>query len=154
MDSLKLTASEWNVLNCLWEHSPRTVMQLVGELERTVGWARSTTITTLHRMEAKELVRRHHDRGACHRRMDGREPYGGHRVHPDDGHVQQPVQRGLVGVHRGAGQRRRHQDGGRARPGGVPVRRDALLPRIHFGGGGGEGRPRGRQAADGGGGLL
>ena len=57
MDSIKLTSSEWNILNCLWDGSPRTVMQLVGELEKTVGWARSTTITTLHRMEAKGLVR-------------------------------------------------------------------------------------------------
>ena len=50
MDGTKLTASEWNILNYLWEGSPRTVMQIVGEMERTVGWARSTTITTLHRM--------------------------------------------------------------------------------------------------------
>lgn len=57
MERMKLTSSEWNVLNRLWEESPRTVMQLSGELERTVGWARSTTITTLHRMEAKGLVR-------------------------------------------------------------------------------------------------
>ncbi len=57
MEDVKLNPSEWNVLNCLWERSPRTVMQIVGELERTVGWARSTTITTLHRMEAKGLVR-------------------------------------------------------------------------------------------------
>ena len=57
MDGVKLTSSEWNILNCLWEHSPRTVMQIVGELEKTVGWARSTTITTLHRMETKGLVR-------------------------------------------------------------------------------------------------
>lgn len=59
MGSVKLTSSEWNILNCLWEreNSPRTVMQIVAELEQTVGWARSTTITTLHRMEAKGLVR-------------------------------------------------------------------------------------------------
>ena len=57
MDSVKLTSSEWNILNLLWEDSPRTVMQLSNELEKTVGWARSTTITTLHRMEAKGLVR-------------------------------------------------------------------------------------------------
>ncbi len=57
MKNIKLTSSEWNVLNCLWGHSPRTVMQIVGELEQTVGWARSTTITTLHRMESKGLVR-------------------------------------------------------------------------------------------------
>ena len=57
MDSVKLTSSEWNILNLLWEDSPRTVMQLSNELERSVGWARSTTITTLHRREAKGLVR-------------------------------------------------------------------------------------------------
>lgn len=57
MHGIKLTSGEWNVLNCLWEESPRTVMQIVGELERMAGWARSTTITTLHRMEAKGLVR-------------------------------------------------------------------------------------------------
>ncbi len=32
-------------------------MQLVAELERSVGWAKSTTITTLRRMEEKGLVR-------------------------------------------------------------------------------------------------
>ena len=57
MERIKLTASEWSVLDCLWEHSPRTVMQIVSELEKMVGWHRSTTITTLHRMEAKGLVR-------------------------------------------------------------------------------------------------
>ena len=53
----RLTASEWNVLNCLWENHPRTVMQLVADLEAAVGWAKSTTITTLRRMEEKGLVR-------------------------------------------------------------------------------------------------
>ena len=57
MDEIKLSASEWKVLNCLWADSPRTVMQLVAELERSVGWAKSTTITTLRRMEEKGLVR-------------------------------------------------------------------------------------------------
>lgn len=54
---VKLTASEWNVLTCLWEDSPRTVMQLVADLSERVGWAKSTTITTLRRMEEKGLVR-------------------------------------------------------------------------------------------------
>ena len=57
MGSMKLNASEWNVLNCLWENHPRTVMQLVADLEASVGWAKSTTITTLRRMEEKGLVR-------------------------------------------------------------------------------------------------
>ena len=56
MDGIKLTASEWNVLTCLWENSPQTVMQLVAELGEQVGWAKSTTITTLRRMEEKSLV--------------------------------------------------------------------------------------------------
>ena len=56
MEETKLTASEWNVLNCLWADSPKTVMQLVAELEKAVGWAKSTTITTLRRMEDKGLV--------------------------------------------------------------------------------------------------
>ncbi|MDE6259741.1 MAG: BlaI/MecI/CopY family transcriptional regulator [Oscillospiraceae bacterium] len=57
MENTKLNASEWNVLNCLWENHPRTVMQLVADLEESVGWAKSTTITTLRRMEEKGLVR-------------------------------------------------------------------------------------------------
>lgn len=52
-----LTQSEWYVMDCLWEQAPQTVMQLVGQLSRRVGWAKSTTITTLNRMEAKGLVR-------------------------------------------------------------------------------------------------
>ena len=35
MERVKLTSSEWNVLGCLWEQSPRTAMQIVSELERT-----------------------------------------------------------------------------------------------------------------------
>ena len=57
MEPVKLNASEWNVLNCLWKDNPRTVMQLVADLEKSVGWAKSTTITTLRRMEEKGLLR-------------------------------------------------------------------------------------------------
>ena len=57
MENIKLTGSEWSVLDCLWEKSPQTVMQLVARLGERVGWAKSTTITTLRRMEEKGLVR-------------------------------------------------------------------------------------------------
>ena len=57
MENIKLTGSEWSVLDCLWEKSPQTVMQLVAQLGEKVGWAMSTTITTLRRMEEKGLVR-------------------------------------------------------------------------------------------------
>ena len=57
MSNVHLTASEWSVLDCLWEESPLSVMQLVARLSEKVGWAKSTTITTLRRMEEKGLVR-------------------------------------------------------------------------------------------------
>lgn len=56
MEPIRIKNSEWNVLNCLWEKSPQTVMQLVARLGESVGWAKSTTITTLRRMEEKGLV--------------------------------------------------------------------------------------------------
>ena len=57
MRDLSLTNSEWYVLDCLWEQSPMTVMELVAALGTRLGWAKSTTITTLRRMEEKGLVR-------------------------------------------------------------------------------------------------
>ena len=57
MEQIKLTGGEWSVLDCLWAESPQTVMQLVAQLGEKVGWAKSTTITTLRRMEEKGLVR-------------------------------------------------------------------------------------------------
>ena len=57
MGPIKLTASEWSVLDSLWQENPQTGMQLVSKLGKTVGWAKSTTITTLRRMEEKGLVR-------------------------------------------------------------------------------------------------
>ena len=56
MDGINLTNSEWYILDCLWERSPQTVMELVGALGERLGWAKSTTITTLRRMEDKGLV--------------------------------------------------------------------------------------------------
>ena len=56
MEQIKLTGGEWSVRDCLWAESPQTVMQLVSRLGERVGWAKSTTITTLRRMEEKGLV--------------------------------------------------------------------------------------------------
>lgn len=54
--NISLTAAEWNVMECLWEESPQTLMQLVSALRERVGWAKSTTTTMLSRMEKKSLV--------------------------------------------------------------------------------------------------
>ena len=51
-----LTQSEWYVMDCLWAYAPQTVMQLATDLSQRAGWAKSTTITTLRRMEEKGLV--------------------------------------------------------------------------------------------------
>lgn len=56
MEEFSLTNSEWYVLDCLWGREPRTAMELVAQLREKVGWAKSTTITTLRRMEDKGLV--------------------------------------------------------------------------------------------------
>lgn len=55
-ENVNLTAAEWNVMECLWEESPQTAMQLVAQLQQKIGWAKSTTMTMLSRMEKKELL--------------------------------------------------------------------------------------------------
>ena len=52
-----LTNTEWAVLECLWEQSPLTLMQLVNQLKNTMGWAKSTTTTMVKRMEQKNLLK-------------------------------------------------------------------------------------------------
>ena len=57
MPGQNLTNSEWYILDSLWEQSPMTVMELAAAMEGRVGWAKSTTLTVLTRMEAKGLIR-------------------------------------------------------------------------------------------------
>ena len=55
--NINLTESEWYVLECLWESSPRSGREAVDYLKNRVGWSRSTTLTMLRRMTEKELIR-------------------------------------------------------------------------------------------------
>ncbi|MDO4582418.1 MAG: BlaI/MecI/CopY family transcriptional regulator [Bacillota bacterium] len=57
MSGINLTNTEWRVLDCLWEASPRSSMQIAAELRRRVGWAKTTTMTMLRRMTDKGLLR-------------------------------------------------------------------------------------------------
>ncbi|BBI30971.1 transcriptional regulator [Cohnella abietis] len=43
-------------MECLWEETPRTVMQIVNRLKEETGWAKSTITTLVSRMEAKGLL--------------------------------------------------------------------------------------------------
>ena len=52
-----LTPTEWHLMECLWEKSPRTGREAVEYLEKSVGWSRSTTLTMLRRMTEKGVIR-------------------------------------------------------------------------------------------------
>ena len=54
--NITLTEAEWMVMECLWEKSPRTGRETVAWLEQKMGWTRSTTLTMLRRLEAKDAV--------------------------------------------------------------------------------------------------
>ena len=51
-----LTPAEWYLMECLWEHSPRTARELIEELKDSQCWNRSTTLTVLRRLVEKEQV--------------------------------------------------------------------------------------------------
>ncbi len=53
----QIHASEWKIMEYLWEESPKTLMQLVRAMNEQVGWAKSTVTTMVSRMEAKGLLR-------------------------------------------------------------------------------------------------
>ena len=52
-----LTPAEWQLMECLWERSPRTGREAVEDLTNRAGWSRSTTLTMLRRMTEKGLIR-------------------------------------------------------------------------------------------------
>ncbi len=55
-NEVSLTPTEWHLMECLWEHSPRTGREAVEYMSRSVGWTRSTTLTMLRRMSEKGLI--------------------------------------------------------------------------------------------------
>jgi len=55
-ENISLTNTEWNLMECLWEASPRTGREATDYLQKHVGWTRSTTLTMLRRMTEKCLI--------------------------------------------------------------------------------------------------
>ena len=55
--NISLTNTEWNLMECLWDASPRTGREATDYLQEHVGWTRSTTLTMLRRMAEKGLIR-------------------------------------------------------------------------------------------------
>lgn len=53
---VKITNSEWHLLNILWEKSPRTLMQIVSVMNERAGWSKSTCATMVRRMSEKGIL--------------------------------------------------------------------------------------------------
>ena len=51
-----LTPTEWTLMECLWEKSPRSGREAVEFLTAYAGWSRSTTLTMLRRMTEKNMI--------------------------------------------------------------------------------------------------
>ncbi|MCM1088134.1 MAG: BlaI/MecI/CopY family transcriptional regulator [Muribaculaceae bacterium] len=53
---VKLSESEWKVMNLLWEQAPQTMMQITNHFKETTGWTKHTVMTFLRRMEEKGAI--------------------------------------------------------------------------------------------------
>ena len=51
-----LSEAEWNIMESLWEESPKAGSRIVADMAGRVGWSRSTTLTMLKRMTEKGLI--------------------------------------------------------------------------------------------------
>ncbi len=54
---MKLTNSEWQLMNCLWERHPATARGIADRLPEEVKWAYTTIRTLLARMAEKGAIR-------------------------------------------------------------------------------------------------
>lgn len=54
--AIDLTPAEWNLMECLWERSPRTGREAIDYLSVHAGWNRSTTLTLLRRLTEKGYI--------------------------------------------------------------------------------------------------
>ena len=50
---IALSAGEWRIMECLWEKSPRTLMEIVREVMAATDWSKSTVVTMVGRLESK-----------------------------------------------------------------------------------------------------
>jgi len=54
---MKLTNSEWQLMNCLWERHPATARGIAERLPEEVKWAYTTIRTMLARLAEKSAIR-------------------------------------------------------------------------------------------------
>ena len=53
----RLTNTEWELCECLWEQAPMTMTQIANRLTERTGWTHSTGETLVRRMADKGLLR-------------------------------------------------------------------------------------------------
>lgn len=58
---VKLSESEWKVMNLLWQDAPQTMMQITNYFKEKTGWTKHTVMTFLRRMEEKGAI--HYEEG-------------------------------------------------------------------------------------------
>lgn len=57
MDKISLSDGEWNLMNLLWDESPRTIGEMVTALKHSTGWTKATINIMLNRLADKGAVR-------------------------------------------------------------------------------------------------
>ncbi len=53
---VKLSDAEWKILELLWKRGPMTLTEITYALEKETNWQRTTIVSFLKRMEAKDAV--------------------------------------------------------------------------------------------------
>ena len=56
---MKLSESEWKIMNSLWKNSPATAREIIEQIPGEVEWAYTTVKTMLSRLLAKGAVSEH-----------------------------------------------------------------------------------------------
>ena len=56
MSNISLSDGEWNLMNLLWDKSPRTIGEMVAALSSVKGWSKATVNIMLGRLAEKGAV--------------------------------------------------------------------------------------------------
>ena len=57
MEKINLSDGEWIIMKRLWTKAPRTIGELVKDLENDTGWTKATVFVMLKRLIGKQAVR-------------------------------------------------------------------------------------------------
>ena len=61
MEKINLSDGEWIIMKRLWTKAPRTIRELVKDLENDTGWTKATVFVMLKRLIGKNAVRMEED---------------------------------------------------------------------------------------------